>query len=80
MLDNKSLINLFTKTLGIKNKKLTIQTSMKDIPEWDSMAHLTLLFEINKVTKGKASKIKNLSKCTTIFELHKLLVKAKLAK
>jgi hypothetical protein len=53
---------------------------MKDIPEWDSMAHLTLLFEINKVTKGKASKIKNLSKCTTIFELHKLLVKAKLAK
>ena len=53
---------------------------MKDIPEWDSMAHLTLLFEINKLTKGKASKIKDLSKCNKVSDFHKLLVKAKLAK
>jgi acyl carrier protein len=80
MLDNKSLIKIFTKTLGVKNKKLTIHSSMKDIPEWDSMAHLTLLFEINKLTKGKASKIKDLSKCNKVSDFHKLLVKAKLAK
>jgi acyl carrier protein len=79
MLNNKSLIKIFEKTLGVK-KKLTIHSSMKDIPEWDSMAHLTLLFEINKLTKGKASKIKGLSKCNKVSEFHKLLVKAKLAK
>ena len=80
MLNKTSLINIIVKTLGIKANKLTINSSLINIPEWDSMAHLTLLFAIDKVTKGKASKIKGLADCHKISELHKLLIKAKLAK
>ena len=80
MLDKNSLLKIFAKTLKIKNFNLNINSSTKDIPEWDSMAHLSILFEIDKATKGKASKIRDLAKCKKISDFHKLLIKAKLSK
>ena len=80
MLNKISLIKLFNKILKVKKKKLNFNSSINDIYEWDSMAHLTILFEIDKMTKGKASKIKDLSKCKKISDFYKLLVKAKLSK
>ena len=80
MLDKTSLLKIFNKILKVKKKKLNFNSVMNEIDEWDSMGHLTLLFEIDKVTKGKASKIKDLSKCKKISDFYKLLVKAKLRK
>lgn len=79
MLDKNSLLKVFSKILKTK-KKLSFDSSINEIVEWDSMAHLTILFEIDKITKGKASKIKDLSKCKKISDFYKKLVKAKLCK
>ena len=79
MLDKNSLLKIFSKILKTK-KKLSFDSAINEIVEWDSMAHLTILFEIDKITKGKASKIKDLSKCKKISDFYEKLVKANLCK
>ena len=51
-----------------------------DIKEWDSLGHLEILIKIDKETKNKAGKIKNLSSCDSIKKIYDTLKKNKLAK
>ena len=52
---------------------------MNSIEEWDSLAHLSILTELDKQSKGRASKIKGLSNSTSVKEILKLLKSNKLA-
>jgi hypothetical protein len=52
---------------------------MNNHEQWDSLAHLSILSELDNLSKGKASKIKGLSNATTANEILKLLKKNKLA-
>jgi acyl carrier protein len=79
MIDEKKLKNLIAKTLNIKLDKITLNSGMNSLEEWDSLAHLSILTELDKLSKGKASKIKGLSQATSIKEIFKLLKKNKLA-
>ena len=79
MIDEKKLKNLIAKTLNIKLDKITLNSGMNSLDEWDSLAHLSILTELDKLSKGKASKIKGLSQATSIKEIFKLLKKNKLA-
>lgn len=80
MLTEKILIKLIADSLKISKKKLTINSKIKDIEEWDSLGHLSVFFAIDKKTKGAASKIKYLNETKSIKEIHELLKKNKLSK
>lgn len=79
MLNEEKLQNLISKILKIKKDKITLNSGINNLEQWDSLAHLTILTEIDNFTKGKASKIKGLSNATTIKEILKLLKINKLA-
>jgi len=80
MLTEQTLIKLIASCLKISQKKLTINSKIIDIEEWDSLGHLAIFFAIDKKTKGAASKIKKLNDSKNIKDIHKLLKQNKLAK
>ena len=78
MINEKKLKSLISKILNIKIDKLTLNSGMKNLEQWDSLAHLSILSELDKLSKGKASKIKGLSNATTLGDILKLLKSNKL--
>ena len=79
MINEEKLKNLISKILEVKIAKITLNSGINNVEQWDSLAHLSILTEIDKFTKGKASKIKGLSNATTVKEILKLLKNNKLA-
>lgn len=79
MITEKKLINLVSKALKIQAKKLSINSRIDEIEEWDSLGHLAVFFSIDKETKGKASKIKKLAESKSIKHIFDQLKKNKLA-
>jgi acyl carrier protein len=79
MLNEEKLKNLISKILKVKKDKITLSTGINNLEQWDSLAHLSILTEIDNFSKGKASKIKGLSNANTVKEILKLLKKNKLA-
>lgn len=80
MITEKKLINLISKILKIKSEKINLSSGMNNIEKWDSLAHLSILSELDNLSSGKAAKINGLSNSMTVAEIFKLLKKAKLAK
>ena len=69
ILINKKIINI---------KKIKINSSNKDFEQWDSLGHLNILLNLDKILKGKALKIENISEAYSVKEIIKILKKNKL--
>ncbi len=80
MLNKNKLLEIISKSIKVNKKKININSSKEDFKNWDSLAHLKILTEIDKHTNGKASEINNLAEQTKISNLYKILIKKKLAK
>lgn len=80
MLSKEKLIKIVSKSIKVNEKKINLKSRKQDFENWDSLAHLKILAEIDNLTNGKAAKINNLADQDTIESLFKLLVKKKLAK
>ena len=79
MLSEDKLIKLITKSLKISQNDISIDSKISQIEEWDSLGHVTVMFAIDKETKGKASKIAALNKSQSIKDIYKTLKKNNLA-
>jgi acyl carrier protein len=79
MINEVKLKSLISKILKVKKEKITLNSGINNLEQWDSLAHLSILTEIDNFTRGKASKIRGLSNATTVKEILKLLKKSKLA-
>lgn len=51
-----------------------------DTIEWDSLAHLNILIELDEISKNKVSKIKKITEANTFLKLLKLLSKSGVVK
>ena len=76
-LDLKKIIS---EALNIKEIKINENSSFKNIPEWDSLGHLSILSSLDKKTIGKTSKIKELSEAREFKKINKILLKNKIIK
>tara|TARA_Y100000389_G_C17139487_1_gene354208 strand:+ start:259 stop:495 length:237 start_codon:yes stop_codon:yes gene_type:complete len=48
MKNKKKYIEIFTKSLSIDAKKFNEKIKYNDIPEWDSIGHMTLMSELEE--------------------------------
>lgn len=48
MKNKKKYIDIFTKSLSIDKKKFTESIKYNDIPEWDSIGHMTLMSDLEE--------------------------------
>tara|TARA_B110000027_G_scaffold120942_1_gene134729 strand:- start:1029 stop:1253 length:225 start_codon:yes stop_codon:yes gene_type:complete len=67
----KIAMNIILKTLKLKKNKISLNTSLGSIPEWDSLAHLNIFMNLNSVFKK--IDIKKASKVVTIKDWLKLV-------
>jgi acyl carrier protein len=44
----KKIADIVTKTLGITSEEYALSLGVGDIPQWDSLAHVTLLQHVEK--------------------------------
>lgn len=80
MLDLNKIIKIVAKSIKVKLNNITYKSKIGDFEDWDSLGHLKILSEIDKYTKGKASRISNLAEQESISSIHKILKKNKLSK
>lgn len=72
MIKKEQVIRIISKALGVKvNEK----SKTNNIEKWDSLGHLQILAALDNYTKGKSSKIKELSEAFSVKEIIRLLTK-----
>ena len=76
-MNQKKFISLISKSLNVKENKVTLDLNFEDIEEWDSIGHLSILSSLDKVTKGKSTKIKGLSNQKSLKKIWEILKKKK---
>ena len=80
MLNKDKFLGLISKALKVPKSKIKMSLKVGEIEEWDSLGHLEILTKIDKETKGKAGKIKNLSASQSLNQIYENLKKNKLIK
>ena len=80
MIKKEELFGIISKALKVSKKKINMDLKIGELEEWDSLGHLEILIKIDKETKGKASKIKNLSNSDSVKKIYENLKKNKLIK
>ena len=80
MVDNNKLLikKIIAKSLKIELSKINENSSSKNVEEWDSLGHLTILMSLDKNFKGKLNSISELSNCDSFKKIYKTLVKHKI--
>ncbi len=77
MLTTNQLTKLISKAVG---EKINLKSTASKIENWDSLAQLNILSSLDKLTKGKSSKLEKLSSAESVSSFIKILSKAKLLK
>ena len=55
LIKDEEVLKVISKVMKISKKKITKDLRLGSIPEWDSLAHLNIYFELQKVFKKKKS-------------------------
>tara|TARA_Y100000294_G_scaffold155695_1_gene156122 strand:+ start:82 stop:318 length:237 start_codon:yes stop_codon:yes gene_type:complete len=77
MLSQKKIIEIISKSV---QQKVDLKSSSKNIEGWDSLAQLNILSSLDKITKGKSSKIEQLTELNSVKGIIQILLKKNLIK
>tara|TARA_B110000014_G_C19970985_1_gene502652 strand:- start:11 stop:259 length:249 start_codon:yes stop_codon:yes gene_type:complete len=77
-LNEQDVYKLVAKVLKIKLEKLKKSKKFSDIDEWDSLNHLSIFFELDKLFKNKVNSIPKIGEANSIHKIIALLRKNKL--
>ena len=68
----EKVINLIVRILGVDTSELDLDTEIGDLPEWDSMHHLTIIKELENLFDIKFEQ-GDLADCEDISDLVALI-------
>jgi hypothetical protein len=69
-------INAVTSALEIEPNVVTMDLKINDIPEWDSLGHLTILSYLDELTDGNAAEINGLGSMESLNDIWQAFVEA----
>ena len=69
----EAVLNIIQNALKLKEKRLTVNSSMQDVEEWDSLGHLSILVVLDKFFDGKVGGIKELAGADSIQKILQIL-------
>ena len=70
-INKKQLVELVSKAL--ENKDVTIESSMKNTEDWDSLSQLSILTELDNVLDGKVTDIKGIANAESVSDIFTIL-------
>ena len=69
----REILEIIQDTLELEGKVLAIDSSMEDLEEWDSIGHLSILTNLDKVFEGKAAEIQELATADSVQKILQVL-------
>lgn len=72
----KDFIAAVASALEVDQSIVTMDLKVDDIPEWDSLGHLTILSALDDLTAGKAGEIKDLGTMEGLSEIWRAFIEA----
>jgi acyl carrier protein len=69
MINQEQIIKVIADALGVNEKKINIDSKSREIPEWDSLGHLSILSAISQNFEGKYKESQELASATSIKEI-----------
>jgi acyl carrier protein len=70
---DETILNIIQNALKLKEKRLTVNSAMQDVEEWDSLGHLSILVALDKFFDGKIGGIKELASADSIQKILQIL-------
>jgi hypothetical protein len=77
-MNKNDFIVAIASALEVEISVITMDVKIDDIPEWDSLGHLTILSYLDDLTEGKAAEIDNLGVMESLNEIWNAFVQAKI--
>ena len=75
MIKTNKVIEIVAKALQLDAELISIESSSDNTVEWDSLAHLTILLELDRHLDGKAGRINDLATATSVRLILEILKK-----
>ncbi len=69
----KEILDIMQNALKLKEKSLTIDSSMSNVEEWDSLGHLSILVALDKFFNGKIAGVKDLVSADSVNKIINIL-------
>lgn len=67
------VLEVIKNALNIKGGGLTLESSIEDVEEWDSLGHLGILSALDKFFEGKIASIKEIAAVDSIQKILRIL-------
>jgi acyl carrier protein len=65
-LNKAQVIEIIKTALQVEDEIITVDSSQENVEDWDSMAHLSILAELDKTLDGKAGDIVELAEAISV--------------
>ena len=72
-ISEKGILEIIQNVLELEEKNLTIDSSAKDIKEWDSLGHLGILVALDEVFDGKIGEIDEMATADSVRKILEIL-------
>lgn len=77
-ISQEEILKVIQDALNPSGERVTVNSAMEDIEEWDSLGHLGILAALDKLFNGKANDIRGLGNAKSVQEILQLLKDNKL--
>lgn len=75
MISEEKVISIISEALDLKDGSITIDTKSSDIPDWDSLGHLSILSKISEVLGDSFNESQELAAASSVKEIFDCLNK-----
>jgi len=74
-ISDDEILDIIKSAVGATKEEITMKTSMTDVPEWDSLAHLKLLVDLDAKFDGKVAEINEMATADSVPKIIDILKK-----
>jgi acyl carrier protein len=71
--NEKQVLEIIQRALFLEDKKVSLDTSVEDLEEWDSVGHLSILSNMDKFFDGKIAPIREMATADSVRKILKIL-------
>ena len=72
-ISDNDVLEIIRKALDLKKQKITLDSTSENVAEWDSLGHLGILMELDKVFDKKVGRISEMAAAGSVKQILQLL-------
>ena len=76
MIDENKLLKVIAGGLDADPSEISLSTKSSDLPEWDSLGHLTLLMKLDEEFDNLTEKVPEIASASSVEEIFNLINKS----